>query len=266
MCPGRCVIEKTPFFILAVVSSVVTFLVQTAGRRRFAAGRPAALGASWQCPHFLRSLSGEDSSGRRAFPCSIPHPGHWPVWQIAGAALLLAAITALVLWRARAQPYLAVGWFWFLGMLAPAIGLVQVGIQSMADRYSYLPTVGISIMVVWGACECLAQRPGAKWILGTAAALAIAACMVLTPRQALYWRDSDTLFQHAIQVTKNNYLAYNNLGYFLSNRGEPGEGHAVLQERPANQSQSTMRRTITSVIRWPHWAVTRRRPTNTSRL
>ena len=106
-------------------------------------------------------------------------------------------ITALVLWRARAQPYLAVGWFWFLGMLAPAIGLVQVGIQSMADRYSYLPTVGISIMVVWAACECLAQRPGGDGFLERPAAIAIAACMVLTPRQALYWRDSDTLFEHA---------------------------------------------------------------------
>jgi tetratricopeptide (TPR) repeat protein len=212
-------IEKVPFFILAAVSSVVTFVVQRRGGAVSPlSGLPLAARMGNALVSYVRYLA------KIFWPARLsvlyPHPGHWPVWQVAGAALLLAAITACVIWRARAQPYLAVGWFWFLGMLAPTIGLVQVGIQSMADRYSYLPMVGVSIMAVWGASDLLAERTGGRWILGTAAGVAIGACMILTPLQVRYWRDSDALFQHAIEVTKNNYLAYNNLGYFLSNRGE----------------------------------------------
>jgi Tfp pilus assembly protein PilF len=212
-------IEKIPFFSLAAVSSVVTFVVQ---RRGGAVSPLAGLPLSARIDNAL--ISYVRYLAKFFWPARLsvlyPHPGYWPLWQVAGAALLLAAITAWVIWRWRAQPWLAVGWFWFLGMLAPAIGLVQVGIQSMADRYSYLPMVGISIMAVWGAREMMAQWPGRRWIPGMAAGAAIAACLVLTPRQTLFWRDSDTLFEHAIEVTDNNYLAYNNLGFFLSNRGE----------------------------------------------
>ncbi len=212
-------IEKVPFFALAAASSVVTFVVQRRGGAvspLTGLSLPARMGNA--VISYVRYLS------KIFWPARLsvlyPHPGHWPVWQIAGAALLLAAITAWVIWCGRAQPYLAVGWFWFLGMLAPTIGLVQVGIQSMADRYSYVPMVGILIMAVWGACDAVAERPGGRWVLGTAGAVVIAVCVVLTPLQVRYWRDSDALFEHAIEVTKNNYLAYNNLGYFLSNRGE----------------------------------------------
>jgi Flp pilus assembly protein TadD len=213
------VIEKIPFFILAAASSVVTFVAQRRGGAVSPlSGLPLPARIGNALVSYVRYL------GKIFWPSGLsvlyPHPGHWLVWQVAGAALLLAAITACVIWRGRAQPYLAVGWFWFLGMLAPTIGLVQVGIQSMADRYSYLPMAGVAIMVVWGACDMLSQCPGGRWILGTAGGIAVAACMALTPLQVRYWRDSDALFEHAIEVTKNNYLAYNNLGYFLSNRGE----------------------------------------------
>jgi len=215
----RLLIEKIPFSILAAVSSAVTFVVQRRGGSVSPlTGLPLSARIGNALISYVRYLA------KFFWPARLsvlyPHPGHWPVWQVAGAALLLAGITACVIWRGRAQPYLAVGWFWFLGMLAPAIGLVQVGIQSMADRYSYLPLAGVSIMAVWGVSDMLGQRPGGRWILGTAGGVAIAACIVLTPLQARYWRDSDALFEHAIEVTKDNYLAYNNLGYFLSNRGE----------------------------------------------
>jgi tetratricopeptide (TPR) repeat protein len=213
------VIEKVPFFILAAVSSVVTFVAQ---RRGGAVSPLSGLPLSDRVGNAL--ISYVRYLAKIFWPARLsvlyPHPGHWPVWQVACAGLLLAVITAWVIWRGRAQPYLGVGWFWFLGMLAPAIGLVQVGIQSMADRYSYLPMVGVSIMAVWGISDALAQRAGGRWILGTAGGFAIAACIVLTPLQVRYWRDSDALFERAIHVTENNYLAYNNLGYFLSNRGE----------------------------------------------
>jgi tetratricopeptide (TPR) repeat protein len=220
--------EKIPFFILAVASSVVTFLVQRTG---------GAVSSWTEVPLGARVgnafISYVRYLGKIFWPRGLsplyPHPGYWLWWQIAGAVVLLAAITAGVIWRGRSQPYLAVGWFWFLGMLAPTIGLVQVGIQSMADRYSYVPAVGVFIMVVWGAHEGLGARPGGRWVLGIAAALAVGACLVLTPQQVEYWRTGETLFQHAVEVTDNNYLAYNNLGFDLSNRGETKKAMAEFQ-------------------------------------
>jgi tetratricopeptide (TPR) repeat protein len=211
----RLVAEKTPFFVLAIASSVVTFVAQRRG---------GAVSPLTGLPLSARLCNAFVSYARYLakifWPVRLsvlyPHPGHWPVWKIAGAVVLLGAITVWVVWRGRAQPYLAVGWFWFVVMLGPTIGLVQVGIQSMADRYSYVPSVGILIMAVWGAHEWAPRA----WMLAAAGGLAAAACIVLTPIQTGYWRDSDTLFEHAVAVTENNYLAYNNLGYFLSNRGE----------------------------------------------
>ena len=208
--------EKIPFFVLAAASGVVTFLAQRSGGAVSSlAGVPIGARIGNAFVSYVRYLA------KLFWPAGLsplyPHPGYWPWWKIAGSVALLAAITAWVVRRARAQPYLVVGWTWFVVMLAPTIGLVQVGIQSMADRYSYVASVGVLIMVVWGAYDWLGTQ---RWLLGTAAALAIGACVVLTPRQVAYWRTSETLFQHAVEVTDNNYLAYNNLGYDLSNRGE----------------------------------------------
>ena len=134
----------------------------------------------------------------------------WPVWAVAGAIVLLLLLSALALWRVRAQPWLAVGWLWFLGTLAPVIGVVQVGMQSMADRYSYIPSIGLFIAVVWTARDW-GVRLGARAqaILGV---LAAAVCLVLTARQAACWENDQTLFLHAIQNTKSNFVAYAGLG------------------------------------------------------
>jgi len=208
--------EKIPFLILAAASSVVTLLVQRQGGAVAALSGPsmaARLGnALISYVRYLAKIFGP--AGLSAF---YPHPGYWPAWQVAGAVILLTAITSWVIWRRRSQPYLAVGWFWFVGMLAPTMGFVQAGMQSMADRYSYVPSVGIFIMVVWAASQWLRARP---WILGMAGGLAIGVCLALTPRQVSYWRTSETIFLHAIAVTENNYLAYNNLGFDWSKRDE----------------------------------------------
>jgi protein O-mannosyl-transferase len=213
---GRLIKEKIPFFVLALASSVVTVLVQRhGGAVSSLAGVPIGARVENAFISYARYL------GKIFWPVRLaplyPHPGYWPWWGVAGALLLLAAITAWVTMRARTQPYLAAGWFWFVVMLAPTIGLVQVGIQSMADRYSYVASVGVLIMVTWGAADWLATR---QWLALIGAALAIGACLLLTPRQVAYWRNSETLFTHAVEVTDRNYLAYNNLGYDLSNRGE----------------------------------------------
>ena len=223
---SRLVVEKVPFLVLAAASSLVTFFVQRSGGAVSSlAGVPIGARMGNALVSYVRYIA------KILWPVGLsplyPHPGYWPWWKIAGSVLLLAAITIWVVLRIRAQPYLAIGWFWFVVTLAPVIGLVQVGIQSMADRYSYVPCIGVLIMLVWGAYDCF----GAKLrLLLTASALAIAACCVLTPRQVAYWRTSESLFLHAVAVTDNNYLAYNNLGFDFSNRGETERAMGYYQK------------------------------------
>jgi len=212
----RPLLEKTPFIALAVISSVVTFIVQQHGG---AVSSLTSLTVAQRIENMFVSYA--RYIGKTFWPTNLsilyPHPGQWPWWLIIVSIVILLAITALVIRQFRARPYLGVGWFWFLGMLIPVIGLVQVGIQSMADRYSYVPIVGLFIAVTWAALDFVRIRPA----LITCAAIAIGACCVLTYNQVGYWHDSETLFAHAVEVTHDNYLAYNNLGYYLSNKGEP---------------------------------------------
>jgi tetratricopeptide (TPR) repeat protein len=151
-----------------------------------------------------------------------PHPGilaHgmapklWGLW-ISGlvAGLFVAAVTGAVLWTARRCPYLAVGWFWYLGALVPVIGLMQVGTQARADRYTYLPLVGIYLALVWAAKEAADRWPLARAALAVAGPALLAACALVTWLQVGIWRNTYTLFEHAIRVTENNYFAYNSLG------------------------------------------------------
>jgi tetratricopeptide (TPR) repeat protein len=217
------ILEKVPFLVLAIVSSIITFVVQRKGGAVSTSlplgGRLANAAVS-----YARYL------GKVFWPADLsvlyPHPGYWPVWAVIGATVLLAAIFGLVIWQARRRPYVAVGWFWFFGSLVPVIGLVQVGIQSMADRYTYVPSIGLFLAVVWGVAEFAAARlrPDTTLILLPATAGGVLlACAVLTLHQVGFWKDSERLFRHAVEVTSKNYLAYNNLGYFLSNQGRSAE-------------------------------------------
>ena len=212
--------RKLPFLALAAASSVITFIVQ---RKGGAVSTSLSLGAriANALVSYVRYI------GKMFWPVDLsilyPHPGHWPAWQVIASAALLLAIFAAVLLLARRRPYLAVGWLWFCGTLVPVIGLVQVGIQSMADRYTYLPLIGLFIMLVWGIDELVPARPWRGQALAVGAALVLAACALLTERQIQFWRDSEALFRHAVQVTRDNYLAYNNLGFYLSGQGRTAE-------------------------------------------
>lgn len=209
----RLVVEKAPFFLIAAVSSVVTFVVQEKGDAMVTALTLDARVAN-ALVAYLRYL------GKVLWPQNLavfyPHPGQWPAWQVAASAALLLAIGAIVIRLARKRPYLAVGWLWFCGMLVPVIGLVQVGSQSMADRYTYLPAVGLFIMIAWGAAEIAANRPGGRLALGVAGAAALAACALTTERQLRHWQNTESLFRHAIRVTRDNFVAWNNLGGCLA--------------------------------------------------
>jgi len=216
----RLVAEKAPFFLLAVVSCVVTFIVQ---RKGGAVSTSLSVGAriANALVSYIRYI------GKIFWPDDLsvlyPHPGHWPVWQVIGSAALLLVVCAVVIVVARRRPYLVVGWLWFCGTLVPVIGLVQVGIQSMADRYTYLPLIGLFIMLAWGTAELIPDRPWRTEALAAAGVSLVAVCALLTARQIRFWRDSEALFRHAVQVTRDNYLAYNNLGFYLWGQGRKAE-------------------------------------------
>jgi tetratricopeptide (TPR) repeat protein len=162
-----------------------------------------------------------------------PYVYHWPAITILGSAMLLLVLSALALRCIRRWSWPAVGWFWFLGTLVPAIGLVQVGAQSMADRYTYLPSIGLFVVVVWGAAELCAARPDRKWLLALAGGSALTGCVLASFLQIGYWRSTESLFLHTLQVAPNNYVAFNALGKALENAGRDQQALACYQNAVA---------------------------------
>ncbi len=178
--------------------------------------------------------------GKAVWPSKLvamyPHPAKlYPAWQVGAAVVLLLLVTALVI-RARDQRYLAVGWFWFLGSFVPMIGLVQVGYQAMADRYAYIPFIGLFLMLTWLAADwAQAHRFGIRWL-----AIPAVSCLLvlgtLTYRQVGYWHDTESFWRRTVALTQDNYIAQNNLGDFLLNQGKTEEAaahfRAALAIRP----------------------------------
>ena len=160
-----------------------------------------------------------------------PHPeSGLPIWKVAASSLAVAGISAAALvWRRR-FPYLFVGWFWYLGMLVPVIGLVQVGSQAMADRYTYLPQIGLCMAVTWGVAQLAVSWRYRFRVCGAAAALAVLVLMGLAWRQTSYWRDSETLWTHTLACTARNFLAHYNLGVALAERGQVDAAIAHYQK------------------------------------
>ena len=239
----RLVREKVPFFCLATISSIVTFLVQDKGRSVLSIGglplAPRLVNAAASYLEYLRKM---------IWPTDLaifyPHPEIWhrasdqpSLWQIAVAVLFLTAISAFAVLRLRRQPWFAVGWLWYLGTLVPVIGIVQVGTQSMADRYSYVPLMGIFICLVWGTAELLADRRGGQPVLVAMAVAAAITCVAITRQQLSHWRDSIVLFEHALAVTANNAVAHFNLGNALGRQGNPGA--AIPHFRAALQADAS---------------------------
>jgi len=223
--------EKIPLFAMAAASAVITFLVQQAG---------GAVRTAEQFPLPLRLENAAVSCVVYLFqwfwPARLavfyPYPAEIPLWQAAAATIAIAAVSIVALRSIRRRPYLAVGWFWYLIMLAPVIGMVQVGAQARADRYTYMPTIGISIVLAWGAAEFLTREPRVRPAIVALAAASCAAAAAVTWVQLGSWRDSRTLFQHAVEVTENNYLAHHNLGVALAETPD-GTNQAIAQFRAA---------------------------------
>jgi tetratricopeptide (TPR) repeat protein len=233
--PGRAArlaLEKLPFLGLSAVSSVVTYFVQKSGGAISEA-------TPWSARAINAVLSYGRYLGRMMWPKNLaviyPDSRDVAVVELCGCVLLLAALTWLAL-QCRRQRYLATGWLWYLGTLAPVIGLVQMGSQSSADRYTYIPLIGIFVMIVWGVADLAAKWRLPAWAGALAAAFVLAACAAGTERQLRYWTDSGTLFSHALDVTKDNYMAWNNLGTHLLRQGKNAEAlkcfKTSFDERP----------------------------------
>jgi tetratricopeptide (TPR) repeat protein len=152
-----------------------------------------------------------------------PYPSSLPSWQVIGAGLAIAGISFLALRLIRRFPYLAVGWFWYLAALAPVIGLVLSGMEPQADRYTYIPLVGIFLTLSWGVAEALTRLPGGKTALAFIAIALCPASMILSWNQIRHWRNSEALFQHAIDVTSGNHVAYYRLGGVFRDQGRMKE-------------------------------------------
>jgi len=158
-----------------------------------------------------------------------PHPGSWPPLAVLGSVLFVGAVTFAGWRQRRSRPWIIMGWFWFLGMLLPVSGIVQTGIQSMADRYSYLPMLGIQIAVIWSAREWMTSRSARE--IGTVAAIAILAGLAVRSWDQIgIWKNTFTLFDHALAVTDGNYMAYNNRGVFFEDGGRFQEAEADFRK------------------------------------
>ncbi|HET9213105.1 MAG TPA: hypothetical protein VFR03_22050, partial [Thermoanaerobaculia bacterium] len=226
----RLTAEKLPLLALSAASSLITLRYQEASLA------PLDV-APWSLRAANALVSYAAYLGKLFWPTHLavfyPIPLAITFWKTASAALLLAAITALALWRARREPWLLIGWLWFLGTLVPVIGLVQVGRQAMADRYLYIPSIGLFLAVVWTLAELLKEHRAA---LATAAGIVILALAAVTRAQIGYWSDSATLFRHALAATGDNYLAHLGLGKALMGEkdceGAAGQFRAVLARYP----------------------------------
>jgi len=203
--------EKLPFLALSAAACAVTLAAQAGG---------GTVASPEDFPWSVRVANAIISYCRYLGKCFAPvnlavfYPffaEEPPLWKPALAGVLLAATTAAAVSSARRRPYLLVGWLWYLGTLVPVIGLVQVGGQSMADRYTYVPLIGVFIMAAWAASDAAATWRNGPRVLGISAAAVLLALSATTLRQLSYWRDGASLFRHALAVTENNWVAHANL-------------------------------------------------------
>jgi Flp pilus assembly protein TadD len=214
-------LEKLPFAGLAISSCVITLLAQD---QAIMSGRTFPLSlrlgnAAISCVIYLRQMFWP-SDLAVLYPLKA---GDIPVWAVVLSLVLLGGITACAVVLCRRRPYLLSGWLWYLIMLAPVIGVVQVGIQARADRYTYLPQIGLYVLVTWAVADLGQRWRRGRWALGGGAAVILAALMVCAHRQTSYWRNSETLWNHTLACTRDNYDADNNLGYALLQPGRVDE-------------------------------------------
>ena len=222
-------LEKVPFLLLAMIVSAVTVVVHKQE------GAIAPLASVSMSARFANAfVSYARYLGQTFWPTdlAIPylHPRHWPLGPVCLGVALVVGLSAISLWLGRRRPYLPVGWFWFLGTLVPVIGLIQWGNQAMADRFLYVPSVGLFVALAWGLGDVLGRWRLPKSAVASAAALVLLALALRSRDQLRYWRNSEALFQHTIEVTTGNYVAYDCLGSALARQGRHDEALRMFSE------------------------------------
>jgi len=230
------VLEKIPLIFLSLAASAMAFFAEF---NHASAGITGAVSTLNLIPIKFRITNGlfsyysyiEKTIWPHALGILYPHPGNsLPMWQATGAGLLLLLISVLVLLRARRNPYLIVGWLWFLGILLPVIGLVQVGGQAMADHYTYVPLIGLFIMFAWGIPDLLAGWRHRRIVYSVGTSVIISAAIILSWFQVQLWQNNITLYEHTLSVTKNNVFIQNNLGIALIDVGRTEEAASHYTE------------------------------------
>jgi Flp pilus assembly protein TadD len=234
--PYNLVIEKIPLLALSIVSSVVTVLAQ-----KQAIGWIEQLPLGWRLTN--AAVSYVAYVWQMIWPVNLaafyPHPeNRLPVWEIILAVVALVAVTVAALARRKSHPYLITGWLWYIIMLVPVIGLMQVGWQGRADRYTYLPQIGLIVLVTWAIADLSAGWRRQRELLAMAAALVIVVLSCIARKQTFYWHDSERLWTHTLAVTSNNDVAQTNLGIVLLERGKTDAAIARFEQavelRPQN--------------------------------
>jgi protein O-mannosyl-transferase len=223
----RLVLEKLPLFALSILCGLVTFLIQERS-----AGSLEPLPLAWRINNAI--VSGVTYIWQMFWPIRLtvfyPHPeNHLAIWQMALALGFLFAVTALVLIYRRSRPYLLVGWLWYLVMLLPVIGILQVGLQGHADRYTYLPQIGLYIALTWLIADLISSVRYRRGVLAAASAIVLMALSACAWKQTSYWRNSETLWTRALAVTTNNETAHTNFGMLLLSQGQVDEAISHLQ-------------------------------------
>jgi len=231
----RLLIEKIPFVLLSAASCVATLVVQN-----LALGTTTNLPLRWRITNAL--VSYVEYLRQFVWPVRLSpfyiHPeNRLPGWQIALACILLLAISAIAIQQGRKRPYLIVGWLWYLVMLLPVIGIVQVGLQGHADRYTYLPHIGLCLAITWTVGDLLGQKR-ARLLVSVGAAGVIIALALLAWRQTSYWRDTESLWRHALTIEPNNDVSHAGLAGILLTRGQTDEAiehyERAIALRPGN--------------------------------
>jgi len=271
MVPWNRLLEKLPLFVLSAASCAITPLAQSAAYVKLdqlplgvRLENAAVAYATYLVQFFY-------PAGLAAY---YPHAeGDLPLWRVAAAAAVLIALTVGALAARRRHPWLLVGWLWYLGMLVPVIGIVQVGGQATADRYTYLPQIGLAIALTWEAKHWAAGKPVRVWACGIVATLAVAVLMGCAWRQTSYWRDSETLWRRTLDCTRRNALAHLHLGAELQRQGRAAEaveefqnalalapdhpmtlnnlGLALLDLGQLDEAVAHLRRAVERNPRWP---------------
>jgi Flp pilus assembly protein TadD len=225
----KLVQEKIPFLVLASASCVLTLCAQHEG------GAVNSLGnysISIRIANAIISYTGY--LHKMFWPQNLaffyPLPKTIPIVQLLTAVCVFAVMTFISIRFRRKQPFVIIGWLWYVVTLLPVIGLIQVGGQSSADRYTYLPIIGIFILMVWWLCEITANMPHRRLVLTSVSGIVLTGCALVTVRQISYWQNNVILYSHALAVTNDNYIAHNNLGFALAREGKLSEASAHFNE------------------------------------